>query len=139
MPKKPGQRTEMLGNLLRHQKDEKTTMHFMMNHLESLTVDNKDIHNRIDDIYKQIEDFRDNIALIKQGIDDRIEEKIGEMNTPEFVPLRFEPEPEPSNSVPRLSPVHESPYEGKLKSKKITKKKRKKSKKRKSKKRKSKK
>ena len=133
MPKKTGQRTEMLGKLLRDQKDEQTTMRFMMDHLESLSLDNKDIHNRIDDIYKQIEDFRDNIALIKQDIDDRIEEKIGEMNTPEFVPLRFEPEPEP-----RLSPLLESPDEGRLKSKKKTKKKtkkkRKKSKKRKSKK-----
>lgn len=141
MPKKTGQRTEMLGKILRDQKDEQTTMRFMMDHLESLSVDNKDIHNEIDNIYKQIEDFRDNIALLKQGIDDRIEEKIGEMNTPEFVPLRFEPEPEPepSVSVPRLSPLLESPDEGRLKSKKKTKKKKKKSKKRKSKKRKSKK
>lgn len=143
MPKKKGQRTEILGKLLRDQKDERKTMSLMMDTIESLSVDNKDINNEIDNIYEQIEDFRDNIALLKQGIDDRIEEKIGEMNTPEFVPLRFEPEPEPepepSVSVPRLSPLLESPDEGRLKSKKKTKKKKKKSKKRKSKKRKSKK
>ena len=143
MPKKKGQRTEILGKLLRDQKDERKTMSLMMDTIESLSVDNKDINNEIDNIYEQIEDFRDNIALLKQGIDDRIEEKIGEMNTPEFVPLRFElepePEPEPSVSVPRLSPLLESPDEGRLKSKNKSKKKKKKSKKRKSKKRKSKK